>query len=129
MSENRYGEPWYVVPQIEIDPMAGTKTRTFPIYHKEGKFGHPATATKESTGNRIVACVNALAGIPDDALGKEPVRAVREALEAAGKAISAAYAEAHSEWHHHDHAAARHDAIVRDGRDKIRAALALLGKE
>ena len=55
-------EPWYIVPTLRVDP--GVLRRwEFPIYRQDGHFGHPATGTNEADAKRIVACVNACAGL------------------------------------------------------------------
>lgn len=53
---------------------------------------------------------------------------MREALNDAPAAINAAFVQADAEYRDHDKTAARHDAVVRAFREKVRNALAQVAK-
>lgn len=80
----------------------------------------------QANARRIVACVNALAGIPIDAIESGVVAELVQALRGAEDAVQAAYAQVDAEWRDHDKAATRHDNVIRDWRVKKNNALAKL---
>jgi hypothetical protein len=60
---------------------------------------------------------------PKKPIQPDPIAQVRAALTKADSAISAAYEQAYAEWRQHDRIAEKHDKVVYEGRNAIRAAI------
>jgi len=86
MSEKKWAEePWHCTPQVSIDLMSGgIRKKEWPIYKTNGRFACPAHASSQADADRIVDCVNALAGISNPKSFVEAAKDIVEYIKEAG---------------------------------------------
>lgn len=83
----QFGEPW----AVDVETDGASENTTAAEIRRQAKSGDKTEsifdidlleycALSEKTARRIVACVNALAGLSDEALSQDPIAKAREAL-------------------------------------------------